>query len=112
MLVSHAVISSQIAHEHLEFGLCIFHQYIGMCVILGNLQNLARLKGMHTLKNAYALTLGKELAQLFCRHLDLDGDLVEGDNRADLGFTDLHDCTFASLELAFDDLATVTYLDL
>ena len=106
------LIATEIAHKHLELCLRIFHQNDSVGVFWRDLEDLTWFTSVNPLQDPDTLTEREELAQLFRLHFDFDRDLVEGIHGDNLCIADRQNGALATLELPFDDFASVTYLDL
>ena len=106
------LIASQIANKDLELSLCVLHEHICMRLFFQNLQYLSRLSSMNALDYTDTFAWLKELSQLLSSRLDLYRDLVFSHNCRNLSLTNVFDCALAPHELASDDLAAITHLNL
>ena len=84
-----------------------------MFVLRSNyLEYLSRFSGMAALQNSHALPNCEVLFEFFCVDFDLDWHLVKSFNCGNLLLADGFDSASAAVELATDDFAPVSDLDL
>lgn len=107
------LLAPQVGNQNFQLSPRVFHQHHCMLLIWFNeLEYLAGLTSVAPLQNAHTLSHLEELDELLGMDLELDRDPVERLESRDLLLVDQLDCTTAALELATDNFASVSDLDL